>query len=188
MSNRRTYEIDPKGRTSRTFAAEQRRLYTWPDNVRAIEIQHQTRRESETWEAAHTREAITWRATMTDGKRVRSKSLRILAKTLGAKLVEREDLRRYEPVPPVVTAAVASTKPSRPSILDAVRAAGTRSRRWDFTPEQRAEVDETRAAMADGSLYIGAQPFALLLKDRYNLQVGVCTIRARLTEIAGGKW
>lgn len=76
----------------------------------------------------------------------------------------------------------------RPSLVDEVAAIKPASRKWDFTPAQRAEVDVVRARVVAGTLYISALGLARVVKARYNLPWSVGSIRAKLTEIAGGKW
>lgn len=78
---------------------------------------------------------------------------------------------------------------ARPSLVDEVRALPASTKRgWNFTPEQRAEIDQVRAAMAAGTLYISATALARHIQARYDLRVKFHTIRNKLVEIAGGKW
>jgi hypothetical protein len=78
----------------------------------------------------------------------------------------------------------APEKNRRPSILDELSAdPGGRPRRWAFTAEQLADIEQVFAAIDAGTVTCGCGKLARILKARYDLPWAIETIRTRLLEL-----
>lgn len=84
MSTLRKHVFDTLGRTARTFTSTRRKRYAWPNTVLRVVMESQHLVPGESWESAHERGAIKWRAELVDGTRIRSHSMRDLARKCGA--------------------------------------------------------------------------------------------------------
>ena len=73
--------------------------------------------------------------------------------------------------------------PARPSILDELATAPRGRSRWEFTPEQLADVEQVFAAERAGTIACSYARLAAIMKARYDLPWAVATIHNRLLEM-----
>lgn len=85
--------------------------------------------------------------------------------------------------------ATAKTK-TAPSIAETLLAAGMRPRYgFEFTPEQRAEIDACREVNRSGRGWISCLALAVALKEKYQLPYSSRHLQNKIAALCpGGRW
>lgn len=82
---------------------------------------------------------------------------------------------------------VRAAKAGRPSILDELAAAPRSRPRWEFTDEQRQDIEQVFAAEDAGTIKCGCRKLAAIIKARYDLPWAVATIHNRLLDLRNSR-